>query len=345
MEGRFVCIHLQCVIWRERESDWWGFPWHATVAWSWGQLGLERRQVMGRYWGGVWSFCKIKEGQRHCQRCLQTLPISCTKYSGLTDTENWRGMNIRTRVRDRKKCRDQRSLGIFFRKNLKRKKWWNYWNLFNFNFFNQKWWTFYPTVCTAHSSLAKIILTANKSNIGQQQINASFLFPDSRIDCQYYTHTLFKIFCHFLPLQYIVARIIRRLPSQDHGIPRAADKHEALSRRPSRPLTRSRPLARSSLSSPAHMHARRARVRLQIWCVYLSWEWLCLWILGLWICLFIHFWLNITSGCFSQTASVLYSNPPRVDSRPLEARLIDKKKCRSVFFAFRSFSHCVIVDS
>lgn len=64
-----------------------------------------------------------------------------------------------------------------------------------------------------------------------------------------------------------------------------------------------------------------------------------------WICLFISFWLNITSGCFSQTASVLYSNPPRVDSRPLEAGLIDKKKCRSVFFAFRSISHCVIVDS
>ncbi|XP_032390229.1 uncharacterized protein LOC116700892 [Etheostoma spectabile] len=45
----------------------------------------------------------------------------------------------------------------------------------------------------------------------------------------------------------------------DPAVGRASDKPEPLTRRRSQPLTRSRPLTRSSLSSPTHLHARRAR--------------------------------------------------------------------------------------
>ncbi|XP_041656778.1 stAR-related lipid transfer protein 13 isoform X2 [Cheilinus undulatus] len=55
------------------------------------------------------------------------------------------------------------------------------------------------------------------------------------------------------------ARMASRAPNQSQGIFRASDKPEPLTRRPSRPLTRSRPLIRSSLSSPVHLYARRAR--------------------------------------------------------------------------------------
>ena len=55
-------------------------------------------------------------------------------------------------------------------------------------------------------------------------------------------------------------RMASQAPSQDQGSSRAPDKPEPLTRRRSHPLTRSRPLTRSSLSSPTHLHARRARV-------------------------------------------------------------------------------------
>lgn len=128
---------------------------------------------------------------------------------------------------------------------------------------------------------------------------------------------------------------------------RAADNREPLTKRPSRPLSRSRPLTRSSLSSPAHTHARRARVRLQMWCVCLSGEWL---YCGFWLLEYVYLYflslLNISSSCFSQTVSALFSNPPHGHCSPLEAGLIYLKlKCRSAFLAFRSILRCAIVDS
>uniref|UniRef100_A0A7N6A900 StAR-related lipid transfer protein 13 n=2 Tax=Anabas testudineus TaxID=64144 RepID=A0A7N6A900_ANATE len=72
------------------------------------------------------------------------------------------------------------------------------------------------------------------------------------------------LFCHpssFLSSQDDLAldRVANRVSSQDQGTSRASEKPEPLTRRRPRPLTRSRPLARSSLWSPAHLHARRAR--------------------------------------------------------------------------------------
>nr|XP_019952887.1 PREDICTED: stAR-related lipid transfer protein 13 isoform X2 [Paralichthys olivaceus] len=61
-----------------------------------------------------------------------------------------------------------------------------------------------------------------------------------------------------------VARTASQAQSQDQGSCRSPDKCEPLTRRRSRPLTRSRPLIRSSLSSPSHLHARRARAAARI---------------------------------------------------------------------------------
>lgn len=57
-----------------------------------------------------------------------------------------------------------------------------------------------------------------------------------------------------------VSRMVSRA-SKDHGVYRCTEKPEPHIRSCPRPLTRSKPLTRSSLSSPAHLQARRFRVR------------------------------------------------------------------------------------